>query len=85
MGTVVAGAIGADASQGLEDPALAAGAPLHGLAERWPVFLGLSGLARFAFAGDHDVPDTEVVQGAVDAVLAVATIGGGVVACGRCA
>jgi len=27
--------------------------------------------------GDHDVPDTEVVQGAVDALLAVATVGGG--------
>lgn len=40
------------------DPALAAGAPLHCFAERWPVFLGLSGLAGFALAGNHDVPDT---------------------------
>ncbi len=41
------------------------------------MFLGLSGLARFAFAGDHDVPDAEVLEGVVDALLAVATVGGG--------
>jgi len=41
------------------------------------VFLGLSGLAGFAFARDHDVPDAEVVQGVLDALLAVATVGSG--------
>jgi len=41
------------------------------------VFLDLPGLARFALAEDHDVPNAEVVEGAVDALLAVATVGGG--------
>ena len=41
------------------------------------MFLGLPGLARFAFARDDDVPDAEVVECVVDALLAVATIGGG--------
>jgi len=47
------------------------------LRKRRSVFLGLSGLARFALAGDHDVPNAEVVEGVVDALLAVATVGGG--------
>jgi hypothetical protein len=41
------------------------------------MFLGLSGLARFALAGDHHVPHAEVVQRIVDALLTVATIGSG--------
>ena len=41
------------------------------------MFLGLPGLARFAFARDDDVPDAKVVQGVLDALLAVATVGGG--------
>ena len=40
------------------------------------MFLGLSGLARFAFAGDHDGTDAGVVQVVLDALLAIAAVGG---------
>ena len=45
------------------------------LAERRPVFLGLSGLARFALAGNNNVSDPEVVQCVINACLAVAAVG----------
>jgi hypothetical protein len=38
-------------------------------------FVGLSGLAGFAFAGDDDVSDAEVGQVIVDAGFAVAAVG----------
>jgi len=57
------------------DPALAAGSPLHTLAKRRPVFRGLPGFARFALTGNDNVPDPEVVQGLINACLAVATVG----------
>jgi len=34
--------------------------------KRCSVFFGLSGVAGFAFAGDHDVLDTDLVQVVVD-------------------
>ena len=57
------------------DPALAAGSPLHLPAERRPVFLDLSGLARFALAGNDNMSDCLVVQGVINARLAVAAVG----------
>jgi hypothetical protein len=44
--------------------------------ERGPVFGGLAGLARSAFAGDDDGADPEVVQCIVNAFLPVAAVGG---------
>src|SRR3954453_16044480 len=58
------------------DPGFAAGAPLHGSAERPAVFVGLAGLAGSALAGNHHGPDAEIVQVVLDAGLAVAAIGG---------
>ena len=40
------------------------------------MFLRLSGLPRFAFAGDDDMTHAELVQVVFDALLAVATVGG---------
>src|SRR5665647_2585733 len=57
------------------DPAPAASSPLHTPAERRPVFRGLPGLARFALTGNDNVPDPEVVQGLINACLAVAAVG----------
>src|SRR3954451_23064416 len=54
------------------DPGLATGAPLHGSAERPAMFVGLAGLAGSALAGDHHGPHAELVQGVLDAGLAVA-------------
>ena len=39
------------------------------------MFVGLPGLGTFAFAGYHDRAHAEVVQGVVDAFLAVAAVG----------
>jgi len=50
----------------------AAGSPLHRLAERASVFLGLSGLARFALPGDDHGPDAQLVEVVIDFLLAVA-------------
>ena len=40
------------------------------------MFLGLSGLARFAFAGDHHGAHAQLAEGVVDLLLAVAAVGG---------
>ena len=58
------------------DPAFDSGPPLDGSAERSSVFLGLSGLAGSALAGDHHVPHTQVVEGVVDLLFPVSAIGG---------
>ena len=63
------GAVPAVAAFEGADPAFAAGSPFHVSAERSSVFVGLSGLAGSAFAGDHDVADAEVVQVVVDGWL----------------
>ena len=39
------------------------------------MFRGLPGLARFALTGNDNVPDPEVVQGLINACLAVAAVG----------
>src|SRR3954471_24264923 len=58
------------------DPGFAAGPPLDRSAERPAVFVGLAGLAGSTLAGDHHRADAEIVQGVLDAGLAVATVGG---------
>src|SRR3954465_8699754 len=74
---VEAAAVPAVAAFEAANAALAAGAPLDGLAERRAVFEGLSGLAGAALARDDDGSDAEVVQVVLDARLAVAAVGGG--------
>ena len=76
FGAVDAGAIPAVATLEGADAAFTSGAPLDCSPEGWPVFLGLAGLAGFAFAGYHDRAHAEVVQGVLDAFLAVAAVGG---------
>ena len=76
FGSVDAGSVPSVAAFEGADPAFDAGSPLHGSSERPSVFLGLSGLAGFALAGDHHGADAQVVQGVVDLLLAVAAVGG---------
>ena len=76
FGAVDAGAIPAVATLEGADAAFTSGAPLDCSSERASVFLGLPGLAGFDFAGYHDRAHAEVVQGVVDAFLAVAAVGG---------
>jgi hypothetical protein len=56
--------------------ALAAGAPLHGSAERPAAFVGLAGVAGSALAGDHNGAHAELVQLVLDLCFAVAPVGG---------
>lgn len=76
LGAVDAGAVPAVAAFEGADSAFAAGAPLHGSSKRSSVFLGLSCLAGSALAGDDDGAHPELVQAVVDAVFAVAAVGG---------
>src|SRR3954447_23077119 len=76
FGAVDAGAIPAVATLEGADAAFTSSAPLDCSSERAPVFLGLPGLGGFAFAGYHDRAHAEVVQGVIDAFLAVAAVGG---------
>jgi len=76
FGAIQAGAVPAVSPFEAADPALAAGSPFHGASECGCVFGGLSGLTRFAFAGNHHVPHAHLVQGVIDAGLAVASVGG---------
>src|SRR4051794_31941259 len=73
---VETGAVPAVAAFEAADPALAAGAPLDGSAERRSVLGGLAGLTGSALAGGDDGADSEVVQVVLDAGLAVAAVGG---------
>lgn len=56
------------------DASFAAGAPFH--LEGSPVLDLAAGLAGFAFAGDGDVADAEVLEVFLDGGLAVAAVGG---------
>ena len=75
-GAVDAGAIPAVATLEGADAAFTSVAPLDCSSERAPVFLGLPGLAGFAFTGYHNRAYAEVVQGVIDTFLAVAAVGG---------
>ena len=48
----------------------------HRAPERWSLFDRSSGLGELALAGDHHVPDAEVVEVILDLRLAVAAVGG---------
>ena len=76
LGVVDAGSIPAVAAFEGADTAFTSGAPLDGSPKRGSVFGGSSRLGRFAFAGYHDRAHTEVVQGVLDAFLAVAAVCG---------
>jgi hypothetical protein len=76
FGAIQAGSVPAISSFEAADPAFAPGSPFHGLAERGPVFGGVAGLARSAFARDDDGAYPEVAQRVVNAFLAVAAVGG---------
>jgi hypothetical protein len=76
FGAVDAGAVPAVATLEGADAAFAPGAPFDCSSERGPVFGGSSGGAGVALAGDHDRTHSQIVQGVLDAFLAVATVGG---------
>src|SRR4051795_5688686 len=67
FGVVDHGAVPAVVAFEVTDPAFAAGSPFHVAAERSPAFDVLSGFAGPTFAGDHDLPDAEIVEVVVDA------------------
>ena len=73
---VQAGAVPSVSPLEAADPALAAGSPLHRLAERRSVFGGLPGLARSALAGNADSANAQGVQLVLDTLFAVAAVGG---------
>src|SRR4051795_5478031 len=66
FGGVDHGAVPAVVAFEVTDPTFAAGPPFHVFAERGLSFDGLSSLRRSALAGDHDVPDAEVVKVLID-------------------
>src|SRR4051794_41810306 len=76
FGGVDHGAVPAVVAFEVTDPTLAAGSPFHGSSEGWSSFDGLSSLRRSALAGDHDVPDAEVVEVLIDGGFAVSAVGG---------
>src|SRR4051794_911741 len=76
FGGVDHGAVPAVVAFEVTDPALAAGSPFHGAAERALSFDGLSSLRWSALAGDHDLPDSEIVEILLDTGFAVAAVGG---------
>src|SRR3954447_17165172 len=76
FGGVDHGAVPAVVAFEVTDPTLAAGSPFHGSSEGWSSFDGLSSLRRSALAGDHDVPDAEVVEILIDGGFAVTAVSG---------
>src|SRR3954463_3331774 len=76
VGAVDPGSVPAVVAFQCADPAFDAGPPFHGSAERSSVFLGPAGCGGFALAGNDDVPHAQVAQRVIDALLAVAAVGG---------
>lgn len=76
LSPVEAGAVPAVLAFEPANAPFAAGSPFHGASECPPVFGGLPGPAGFALTGDDDSAYPEVVQCVVDALLAVAPVGG---------
>ena len=73
---VDAGSVPAVAAFEGADSTFASGSPFDGAPKGWSVFLGLSRLGGSALSGDDDGAHAEVVQGAIDVLLAVVAIGG---------
>src|SRR3954463_173136 len=76
VGAVDPGSVPAVVAFECADPAFDAGPPFHGSAERSSVFHGPAGCGGFALAGNDDVPHAQVAQRVIDALLAVAAVGG---------
>jgi hypothetical protein len=76
FGGVDAGAVPAITAFQGADPSFATSPPFDVSPERSLSFLGLSGFAWSASAGNHDLADTEVVEGVVDCLFAVAAVSG---------
>ena len=76
FGGVDHGSIPSVAAFEVADPSFAASTPFQVSSERSLSFVGLSGFAESATAGNHDLLDAEVVQGVVDGLFAVTAVGG---------